>query len=114
MVCAFEQRHSQRSAVRWPVSVWHPSAGKFFNGKSLNVSSDGALILLPLRTPVREGQQVEVNFPRAETLASEKGCAARIKPARVVRVERANVIATAAVKVALEFQPVAAPVEELY
>ncbi|MBN2212077.1 MAG: PilZ domain-containing protein [Sedimentisphaerales bacterium] len=114
MVCAFEQRHSQRSTVRWPVSVWHPVAGKFFNGKSINVSSDGALILLPLRAPVREGQQVEINFPRAETLANEKGCAARIKPARVVRVERTNAIATAAVKVALEFQPAPVPVEEFF
>lgn len=113
MVCAFEQRQSRRSAVRWPVSVWHPMAARFINGRSLNVSSDGALVLLPMQSPIKEGQSVEVNFPRAENLASEKGRCARIKAARVIRVDRNNVLDNAAIKVALEFCEKAVPVEAI-
>lgn len=111
MVCAFEQRNSSRSAVRWPISVWHPSAARFFNGRSLNVSSEGALVLLPMQTPIKEGQKVEVNFPRAENLASEKGSCARIKAARVIRVDRSEILDNAAIKVGLEFCEKAVPVE---
>ncbi|MBN1845771.1 MAG: PilZ domain-containing protein [Sedimentisphaerales bacterium] len=103
MVMVYEQRRAERSTVQWPVSVWHPQASRFFNGKSVNVSPSGALLSLPLKAPVREGQQLEVNFPRAQKLASEKGSFARIKSARVVRVERHDALASANVKVAVVF-----------
>ena len=104
MVSAFEQRREGRTAVQWPVSVWHPTAARFFNGKSLNVSSGGTLLTLPIKTPLREGQSVEINFPRCESLAHEKGAFARIKPARVVRVDRSEALHSATIKVALAFR----------
>ena len=103
MVCAFEQRHSKRSDVSWPVSVWHPKASRFFNARSVNVSRGGALLHMPLKAPIREGQSVEMNFPRAETLAAEKGHFARIKTARVVRIDRTESLARATIKVGLQF-----------
>lgn len=105
MVCAFEQRQAKRSAITWPVSVWHPQVERFYNGKSLNVSRRGALVLLPLRTPLREGQQLEMNFPRCEPLAGRKGGYARIKTARVIRIDRGKDLLDATVKVGLEFCP---------
>ena len=103
MVCAFEQRHSARSEVSWPVSIWHPKASRFFNGRSVNVSTGGALVRMPLKSPVREGQDIELNFPRGEELTSKKGGSARIKPARVVRIDRSDMLSSATIQVGLEF-----------
>lgn len=88
MVAMLGQRQSRRMAIRWPVSVWHPKAGRFIHGRSLDVSRGGALIELPADTPVQQGNHLEVNFPRAQKLASDMGQSARIKGAKVVRVSR--------------------------
>ncbi len=104
MVCTLEQRNAHRTEVDWPISVWHPQLGRFFNGHSINVSRTGAFIELPLKAPLREGQELEINFPRRENLAQKKGSCARIKAARVIRVDRSNAIMSAAVKVALAFE----------
>jgi hypothetical protein len=56
-----------------------PEANRFFNGKSVNVSKGGAFISVPMTTPVAAGNEIEINFPRTQTLAKEKGQYARIK-----------------------------------
>lgn len=103
MVCMNEQREAGRLDVDWPVSVWHPKASRFFNGHSVNVSRKGALVRLPMKTPVCEGQELEINFPRSKTLAEDKGTAARIKSAKVVRIDRYESLTSATIKVALSF-----------
>ena len=103
MVRAFEQRSSERNEVNWPVSVWNPKAVRFFNGRSINVSSDGALVSLPLQMPVCEGQDLEINFPRTEMIAKHKGSYARVKTARVVRIDRSDTLNKAVIKVGLQF-----------
>ena len=103
MVCTYEQRNSQRTPVAWPVSVWHPQVLRFYNGSSVNVSDHGALIILPLKTPIREGQSLEINFPRAEPLAKQKGRFARIKRALITRIDRSDSLKTATVKVGMKF-----------
>ena len=110
VVCVNEQRRARRSEVAWPVSLWHPKAVRFFNGRSMNVSSSGVLVTLPLKIPLSEGQEVELNFPRSEPLARDKGGFARIKTAKVVRIDRTDALSSAAVKVGLAFadQPVPA------
>ena len=104
MVSVLEQRQSRRMQISWPVSVWHPKAGRFINGRSVDVSRGGAMIEVPLASPMREGQDLEVNFPRAQKLARDKGASARIKGAKVVRIDRGAVFDTAALKVAVQFQ----------
>lgn len=89
--------------VDWPVSIWHPKASRFFNGHSVNVSSRGALLTMPMRAPLREGQNLEVNFPRSEPLAQTKGSFARVRTARVVRLDRGDLLSSATIKVALTF-----------
>jgi len=68
-----EQRKDSRNTVSWPVSVWIPEANRFFNGRSCNISKTGVFITLPVTAPVRTGHTVELNFPRTEALAKEKG-----------------------------------------
>ena len=98
-----EQRSESRTKISWPVSVWLPNAKRFFNGRSANVSKRGAFLTVPVVTPVKAGHKVEINFPRTEHLAREKGSYARIKSGRVVRVERNNMLRDANIGVAVSF-----------
>jgi hypothetical protein len=85
------------------VSVWLPEANRFFNAQSVNISRGGALIALPMTTPVRPGHIVELNFPRTVTLAKQRGQFARIKTAKVLRVNRNNALQDASIQVAVQF-----------
>lgn len=99
-----EQRRESRTDLSWPVSVWLPEADRFFNGRSANISKTGALITVPLSTPAREGSIVELNFPRTDTLAQEKGQYARIKRGRIVRVDRRNTLDDASIGLGIAFE----------
>jgi len=98
-----EHRSSHRTTINWPVSVWHPAAAMFFNGRSVNVSRAGVLVTLPMKTPIRQGQSLELNFPRSKPLAGSKGGFARIKTAKVVRIDRNDTLNSTEVKVGLKF-----------
>ena len=98
-----EQRQDIRQDLSWPVSVWLPEANRFFNGKSVNVSKGGALISIPMTTPVEPGNEIEVNFPRTTTLAKQKGQYARIKNAKVVRVDRQQLFHEGSIGIAVQF-----------
>ena len=103
METVVEHRKQARTDMLWPVSAWIPQANRFFNGRSTNVSKTGAFVRLPVTTPVRQGQLIELNFPRTETLAKEKGQFARIKIGTVVRVNRKDILNEANVGVAVQF-----------
>lgn len=109
MVSAYEQRNSRRTPISWPVSIWHPQAARFFNGKSINVSNAGALVILPLEAPILEGQNLEINFPRSHRLAEEKGSCARIKSCRVIRVDREAAMTEGALRVGIAFETAPEP-----
>lgn len=100
---AVEQRRDVRSDLSWPVSIWLPEANRFFNGKSVNVSKGGAYISVPMTTPVRPGHEVEINFPRTMSLAKQKGQYARIKNAKVLRVERQQMLKAGSIGIAVQF-----------
>ena len=99
-----EHRNETRTDLSWPVSVWLPQANRFFNGRSSNISKKGVFISLPMTTPLKDGNVLEVNFPRTSDLAEEKGQFARIKTGKVVRVERSNIFNDATIGVAVEFE----------
>jgi hypothetical protein len=80
-----------------------PDANRFFYGRSCNISRTGVFIKLPVTTPIQAGTEVELNFPRTQTLAKEKGQYARIKTGRVVRVDRENLLENAEVGVGIAF-----------
>jgi hypothetical protein len=99
-----EQRKSARTEVFWPVSVWLPEANRFFNGRSSNISKTGVLVRLPLATPLNAGNVVELNFPRTMILAKRKGCFARIKSGKIVRVERGGLLDDTTIGVGIVFE----------
>lgn len=104
MQALIEQRKDSRSTVSWPVSVWIPEANRFVIGRSCNISKTGVFIVLPITAPVRTGRIVEVNFPRTEILAKEKGQFARIKSGRIVRVDRTTLLENAEIGVGITFE----------
>ena len=83
MQALIEQRKDSRSSVAWPISVWLPQANRFVIGRSCNISKTGVYITLPVTAPIRTGHLVELNFPRTEALAKEKGQFARIKSGKI-------------------------------
>lgn len=103
MESVIEQRKEKRTSLLWPISMWLPEANRFFNAKSENVSRGGVYLTVPMTTPVRAGNVVELNFPRTEDLAKEKGGFSRIKSGKVVRVERDDILTDADIGVAIEF-----------
>ena len=104
METLIEQRRDIRTDLCWPVSLWLPDANRFFNGQSSNISKTGVLITLPMTVPVKAGNTVEINFPRTEALAKEKGRFARIKSGKVVRIERKDMLKNANIGVAIAFE----------
>lgn len=98
-----DQRREARTTLSWPVSIWLPETGRFFSGRSANVSKAGAFVSVPIPAPFRTGHVVEINFPRTEALAQEKGGFARIKSGKVVRVERQNMLKDGNIGVAIAF-----------
>lgn len=98
-----EHRREARTKLSWPVSVWLPDANRFFNGRSANISKTGVFVTVPMTTPVQTGNTVEVNFPRTEVLAKEKGQFARVKSGKVVRVERQKILTDTTIGVAIAF-----------
>ena len=103
METLIEHRSEVRTQLSWPVSLWLPDANRFFNGRSSNISKMGVFITMPMTTPIRTGNTVEVNFPRTAVLAKEKGQFARIKSGKVVRVERQNMLKDTTIGVAIAF-----------
>jgi hypothetical protein len=81
-----------------------PQCNRFFNARTSNISSGGLLAKMPITTPVKTGSIVEINLPRTESLAKEKGGYARIRTAKVVRVERGQVLRDASIGVAMKFE----------
>ncbi len=104
METLIEQRRHTRTELCWPVSIWLPEANRFFTGRSSNISKTGVFITVPMTMPIRMGNTVEVNFPRTEALAREKGQFARIKTGKVVRVERKDILKDANIGVAIAFE----------
>jgi len=103
MEAVIEQRSEGRTSLSWPVSIWLPEANRFFYGRSANISKTGVFITVPVTTPIKTGNAVELNFPRTEKLAKEKGGYARIKVGKVVRVDRENILKNAFIGFAVAF-----------
>ena len=99
-----EQRSETRTQLSWPVSIWVPNANRFFAGESSNISKTGVFLKVAMTTPLGPGSIVELNFPRTNKLAEEKGQYARIKRGRVVRVDRESTLQDANIGVGIVFE----------
>ena len=83
-----EKRKSARSDFAWPVCAWSNAHNRFYMGRMVNISLGGALISLPLASPLSPNDSIEVNFPRTAALAKRRGQAGRIKVGTVKRIQR--------------------------
>jgi hypothetical protein len=99
-----EKRAAQRQPTHEPFAVWHPQAGRWFSARGDNISQSGILISLPLRTPLRKGQCLEISSQMNSTDHSTID-ENPVRSARVVRIDRRDSITTSCIKVALNFQP---------
>ena len=91
-----EKRKHKRHKIQFPACTWVPLPvrGRFLIGKTRNVSRSGAFIIIKFNPMfpdalriLTEGKEIEVNIPRTNALAKEKGQYARIRKAIVVRVD---------------------------
>lgn len=101
-----ERRSSKRLNLDWSVCLWHEPTSNFYNGESVNISSTGALIKLPLTVPVRISDPVTIRFPQSANGNQENDQSApeKVFSARIVRVNRGQSILEANQSVALTFQ----------
>ena len=102
-----EERKCVRTDLSWPVSIWVPAINRFLNGKTVNISEGGVRISTDFEGVCRVGQVVEVNFPRTEILAKEKGQYSRIKSGKIVRMDTTGpsytLIERGAIHIAVQF-----------
>ena len=102
MVLVDERRVAKRYDLDWPVCVWYEPTQKFYNGRSTNISASGALLKLPLTTPIRHSEAIEVNFPSPDGLAGDR-YPAKVFACKVVRVNRGQSILDGLQQVAVQF-----------
>jgi len=100
MVAQKERRAAKRVKLNWPVCLWHDATQQFYNGRSVDISSTGALVKMPLTVPIRKDDSVEINFPPPDDTLEDEG---RVFSAKVVRVNRGQSILEANQSVALQF-----------
>jgi hypothetical protein len=98
-----ERRKSKRYDLDWPVCLWHELTQRFYTGRSINISSTGALIHIPLTVPLRTNEKVELNFPPPENSSDMEHSPAKVFSAQVIRVNRGQSILEANQAVALRF-----------
>lgn len=100
-----ERRRAVRIKLDWPVYVWSEATNRFYRGKSVNISSTGVLIKLPLQIPIRLEDRISVSFPAPqESETSPLGSEEHVFKGRVVRINRGSSILEGYQSVALEFE----------
>jgi len=102
MVLIEERRAAKRYPLERQVCVWHEPTQKFYNGTSVNVSSSGALLKLPLTAPIRMAEPLEVNFPVPNDLTTDR-LPPKVLSCHVVRVNRPQSILDGSQQVAVKF-----------
>lgn len=102
MVTAQENRGAKRYTLDWPICIWHEPTGRFYRGHSVNISSTGALIRLPLSAPIRHEEAIDVNFPPPDGLDADR-YPAKVFTGKVVRVNRPQTILEGEQSIALHF-----------
>jgi len=98
-----ERRCARRYRLDWPACVWHDSTKRFYSARSVDISSTGALVRLPLSAPIRMSEQIEVNFTVPD--GQDSDChSSKVFSARVVRINRGQSILDGQQSVAVKFE----------
>jgi hypothetical protein len=83
----FERRRGLRVRQQRPVKVFETATGRYFGGRTEDVSSTGLRIELPAFAPIREGETLNIHVGLSntgESLANRR----QMIPARVVWLNR--------------------------
>jgi hypothetical protein len=99
-----ERRRGARVRQARPVKVYDPTTGRFFAGRTCDVSSSGARIWLPLFVPLRPGKALSVHIGLdrgGQPLANRR----QMIPARVVWMDRREQGAGRALEAGIEYEP---------
>ncbi len=82
-----ERRRGMRVRQDRPVKLLDPRSGRFFGGKTCDISATGLRIELPLFASIREGETVNVHVglsSSGQTLANRKS----MMPAKIAWIDR--------------------------
>lgn len=97
-----ERRSHPRQAATSRAEVFHEPSQRRFPARCANLSRGGALMYIPVKTPVQPGQSVRVTlgdipYPDLTDLAGGP------RPATIVRVDRRAVLAGGHLAIAVQF-----------
>ncbi len=86
-----DRRRGFRIPQDRPIKVYEPMAGRYYGGKTHDLSGSGLRIELPVSTPLIAGRLVNLtlgNYEPGESLASNR----EMIPARVIWVDRNSMV----------------------
>ncbi len=86
---SFERRRGLRVRQQRPVKVYENATGRYFGGRTEDVSTTGLRIELPAFAPIRTGETLNIHVglsSRGESLANRR----QMIPAKVVWVNRTS------------------------
>lgn len=97
-----ERRRGLRIRQNRPIKIFEPRSHRYFGGQTEDLSATGLRIELPLSTPVREGEIVNIHIGlghRGEPLAYRR----KMVPARVIWVRREHDLASGRLMAGVEY-----------
>ncbi len=101
-----ENRRADRLEIDCSLKFTHNASSKTMRGRCLNISENGALVIVPMQVPVIAGQKMEISFSSNGMGQLEKvGLEApsnRIS-AVVTRIDRTHLLEDVGVRVGVEF-----------
>lgn len=92
-----ERRRGLRIRQARPIKVYEPVAGRYLGGQTQDISATGLKIELPVSSPVRPGRLLTVQV--GGNLANRR----QMIPARVVWIDRSNVMHSGRMTAGVEF-----------
>ena len=97
-----ERRRGLRIHQTRPVKIFDQSANRYFGGQTQDVSSTGLKLEVPLGSPVREGETLNIHVglsSSGQSLANRR----QMMPARIVWVHRGRDLSNGKLTIGVEF-----------
>lgn len=99
-----ERRRGLRVRQARPIKIYEPTTSRYFGGQTLDISTTGMRVELPVSTPVRPGYMLNIHVglnEMGESLANRR----QMMQAKVVWVERALDLTRSKLTAGIELTP---------
>jgi len=99
-----ERRRGLRIRQARPIKIFEPTSCRYFGGQTLDISATGMKVELPVSSPVRPGNMLNIHVglnQQGESLANRR----QMMQAKVVWVHRAMELTRAKLTAGIELQP---------